>query len=89
MIELLIQLFVSGNPAYAPNTSQGKHGTGYPNQLAMFDATYTALDATARGESPVGILQHEGTPLVRLRLVTAYWTRPGSAAALRNQVLKK
>lgn len=89
VIELLDRLFVTGSPAYAPNTSKGQSGTGYPNQLAMFDDTYTALDSTAKGETPVAILQHVGAPFVHLKLVTAYWTKPASATALRNSVLKK
>jgi len=89
VFELLDRLFVTGTPAYAPNTSRGQLGTGYPNQLAMFDATYKALDPTAMGETPVGILQHVGAPFVHLKLVTAYWTKPASATLLRNGVLKK
>ena len=87
--ELLSQLFVHGSPNYAPNTSKGEHGNGYRNQLVMFDATYKSLDPTAMGETPAGILQHEGAPFVHLKLVTAYWTKPGSASKLRAEMLKK
>ena len=89
VIELLGQLFAHGSPAYAPNPSKGKTGSGYYSQLAMFDATYTALDPSARGETPVGIIEHVGAPFVHLKLITAYWTRPASAATLRGDTLRK
>lgn len=89
VIELLDRLFVTGNPAYAPNISKGMYGGGYVNQLAMFDDAYKALDPAAMGETPVGILELVGAPFVHLKLVTAYWTKPGSATKLRNDVLKK
>ncbi|RZS47506.1 hypothetical protein [Sphaerotilus mobilis] len=87
--ELLTQLFVHGSPNYAPNTSKGEHGKGYQNQLVMFDATYKALEPSAMGETPAGILQHTGAPYVHLKLVTAYWTKPGSVSKLRADMLKK
>jgi len=89
VIELLDRLFVTGTPAYAPNTSKGEHGGGYINQLAMFDDAYKALDPAAMGESPVGILELVGAPFVHLKLVTAYWTKPASVTKLRTDVLKK
>jgi len=89
VIELLTQLFVNGNPSYAPNTSKGPTGKGYIGQLVMFDASYKALDATAAGESACGILQHEvslvdGVPFVQLALVTAYWTKPKGVEDLKR-----
>ena len=88
-IELLTQLFAKGSPAYAPNTSKGSDGHGYNGQLVMFDATYKSVDPTSLGERAAGILQHEvdvslGAPLVRLKLVTGYWTKPKSAADLER-----
>lgn len=82
VVELLAQLFAHGSPKYAPNP-------GYTNQLIMFDPTYKAQDAAARGESPCAALQFYGAPIVHLRLETAYWMKPAKTKALESGALSK